>query len=316
MAGESPPSTDPLQLRDGRETIHVLTGQPDQAVADYDAAPGAKPGDIRALANKAVGRSQASEASWSRLPMPPRPPTEPTRRAAVFGATAPISRHLRVLRRRRWYDVATRLLGSLWFLLLAAVTAKAAWLGMTPHDSVVWSLERWPFVVSRICLAIFYLGLWALIIFRPPAVAQSDGLLPALTAIVGTYLPWSIPLMGHARHSELLSLSSAVGLLVGGILMIVTLAHLGRSFSLVPQARRVVSAGPYRWIRHPLYLSEGIAIMATALQYLSLLVALVLVALAAVQIRRILYEEELLGRTLPEYADYERSRWRLIPFVW
>ena len=98
--------------------------------------------------------------------------------------------------------------------------------------------------------------------------------------------------------------------------MIVTLAHLGRSFSLVPQARRVVSAGPYRWIRHPLYLSEGIAIMASALQYLSLLVVLVLVALAAVQIRRILYEEELLRRTLPEYADYERSRWRLIPFVW
>ena len=313
--GEGPPSTDPLQLRDGRETIHVLTGQREQAIAEYDAVLGAKPGDMRALVNKGVGRSQATEAQLVSL-VPLRPLTEPTRLAAMFGATAPISRHLRVLRRSRWYDVATRLLGSLWFLLLAAVTARAAWLGMAPHDSVVWSIEKWPFVVSRICLAIFYLGLWALIIFRPPAVAQSDGLLPALAAIVGTYLPWCIPLMGHARHSELLNLSSAVGLLVGGILMIVTLAHLGRSFSLVPQARRVVSAGPYRWIRHPLYLSEGIAIMATALQYLSLLVVLVLAALAAVQIQRILYEEELLRRTLPEYADYERSRWRLIPFVW
>jgi protein-S-isoprenylcysteine O-methyltransferase Ste14 len=133
-------------------------------------------------------------------------------------------------------------------------------------------------------------------------VAQSEGLLPALAAIVGTYLPWSIPLMGHARHSELLNLSSAVGLLVGGILMIVTLAHLGRSFSLVPQARRVVSAGPYRWIRHPLYLSEGIAIMASALQYLSLLVVLVLVALAAVQIQRFYTRDCGLCRN----ADYER----------
>jgi protein-S-isoprenylcysteine O-methyltransferase Ste14 len=233
-------------------------------------------------------------------------------RVVVFGATAPVSRYLKVLRCSRWYDVATRLLGSLWFLLLAAVTAKAAWLGMTPHHGH----EVWPVLVSRVCLTIFYLGLWALIILRPPAVARSDGLLPTLAAFVGTYLPWSIPLIGHARHSELLNLSSAVCLVVGGVLTVTTLAHLGRSFSLVPQARRVVSAGPYRWIRHPLYLSEEIAIMGIALQYLSLLVVLVLVAHVVIQIRRILYEEELLRRTLPEYADYERSRWRLIAFVW
>ena len=137
-----------------------------------------------------------------------------------------------------------------------------------------------------------------------------------MVAFVGGYLPWSIPLIGHARHSELLNLFSAVCLVVGGVLMLITLAHLGRSFSLVPQARRVVSAGPYRWIRHPLYLSEEIAIMGIALQYLSLLVVLVLAAHVAIQIRRILYEEELLRRTLPEYADYERSRWRLIAVVW
>lgn len=232
--------------------------------------------------------------------------------AGVSGAAAPVRRYLKVLLRSRRYDVATRLLGSLWFLSLAAVTANAAWLGMTPHHGH----EVWPVLVSRVCLTIFYLGLWAMIILRPPAVARSDGLLPALAALVGTYLPWSIPLIGHARHSELLNLFSAVCLVVGGVLMLITLAHLGRSFSLVPQARRVVSAGPYRWIRHPLYLSEEIAIMGIALQYLSLLVVLVLAAHVAIQIRRILYEEELLRRTLPEYAEYERSRWRLIAFVW
>ena len=109
--GEGPPSTDPLQLRDGRETIHVLTGQREQAIAEYDAVLGAKPGDMRALVNKGVGRSQATEAQLVSL-VPLRPLTEPTRLAAMFGATAPISRHLRVLRRSRWYDVATRLPGQ------------------------------------------------------------------------------------------------------------------------------------------------------------------------------------------------------------
>ena len=76
---------------------------------------GARPGDMRALVNKGIGRSQVTVAQLVSL-VPPRPFTGPTRRAAMVGATAPISRHLRGLRRSRWYDVATRLLGSLWFL--------------------------------------------------------------------------------------------------------------------------------------------------------------------------------------------------------
>jgi protein-S-isoprenylcysteine O-methyltransferase Ste14 len=242
--------------------------------------------------------------------------TDLVSRAAAFGAPIPIHRNLSILRRSRFYDVATRLLISVWFLLLATATAKAAWIGMIPDDSAGLPHVGWPVMVSRICLVMFYLGLWALVIFRPPAVARCDGWQPGLMACVGTYLPWSIPLFGHPRHSEVLNLSSAACLLVGGVLMIVTLARLGRSFSLVPQARRVVTAGPYRWIKHPLYLSEEIAILGTALQHLSLLVVLMLMAHVAIQIRRILYEEELLRRTFPEYAHYECSRWRLIPFVW
>jgi protein-S-isoprenylcysteine O-methyltransferase Ste14 len=215
--------------------------------------------------------------------------------------------------RRHWYDVATRSLGSLWFLLLAAISANEAWLGLAPHNGHA----VWPILLARGCLAIFYVGLSAIMIFRPPAVAKAAGLLPTLAAFVGTYLPLSIPLFGHPRHSELLNLASAVCLLVGAVFMVITLAHLGRSFSIVPQAHRVVSAGPYRCIRHPLYLSEEIAILGTVLQYhLSLLIVLVLVAQFAIQIRRILYEEELLRRTLPEYVVYERTRWRLVPFVW
>ena len=57
--------------------------------------------------------------------------------------------------------------------------------------------------------------------------------------------------------------------------------------------------------------------MGIVLQYLSLVAVLVLVAHIAIQIWCILYEEEeLLRRTFPEYADYQRSSWRLIPFVW
>src|SRR5215469_3677391 len=82
-------------------------------------------------------------------------PTDPGPRAAVFGVTVPIRRYLRGLRRSRLHNVATRLLTSLWFLFLAAATAKAAWIGMISHGSVGLPHVGWPVMVSRICLAIF-----------------------------------------------------------------------------------------------------------------------------------------------------------------
>ena len=92
--------------------------------------------------------------------------------------------------------------------------------------------------------------------------------------------------------------------------------HLGRSFSLVPQARSVVQTGPYRWVKHPLYLSEEIVIVGVALQHLSPVTVIILILHFAVQVSRILYEEDVLRRNCPEYSGYESSRWRLIPYVW
>ena len=39
--------------------------------------------------------------------------------------------------------------------------------------------------------------------------------------------------------------------------------------------------------------------------------------LAPVLVFRLLNEEKILGRDLPGYAAYcQRTRWRLVPFVW
>src|SRR5256885_659709 len=74
--------------------------------------------------------------------------------------------------------------------------------------------------------------------------------------------------------------------------------------------------GPYRWVKHPLYLAEEIAILGVVLQYLTPVTVVVLVLHIGVQVCRILYEEDLLRRHCPEYSTYEASRWRLIPYVW
>lgn len=207
---------------------------------------------------------------------------------------------------KNWsYERMMQLLGSMWFMLLALCAAIR-----------VGSLtDPWPSLVSSFCLAIFYMLVAVLIMTRPPAKARADGVLPGIAAFVGSYLPWTITFFGKTEQA-LPNLVATACVLIGMIMMLVTIRHLGRSFSLVPQARLVVQSGPYRWIKHPLYLVEEIAILGVVLQYLTPLTVIVLVLHIGVQVCRILYEEDLLRRTCPEYSSYEATRWRLVPYVW
>jgi len=210
------------------------------------------------------------------------------------------------LTKYRSYDRTTQFLGSMWFMLLALILAIKIGTSLT---------DPWPSLLSRFCIASFYMLSALLILTRAPAKAQAEGLWPRVAAFVGTYLPWTISFFGKTDQA-LPNLASTAFVLTGIIMMLVTIRHLGRSFSLVPQARSVVQTGPYRWIKHPLYLAEEIAIVGAVLQYLTPVTVFILVLHIGVQVCRIRYEEDLLRRNCPEYSSYEASRWRLIPFVW
>jgi len=198
------------------------------------------------------------------------------------------------------------LLGGMWFMFMALCVAMTIGASLT---------DPWPSLLSRFCIASFYILLGLLIVTRPPAKAQADGLLPRIAAFVGTYMPWTITFFGKTDEA-LPNLVSTACVLIGMIMVLVTIRHLGRSFSVVPQARSVVQTGPYRWIKHPLYLAEEIAILGVVLQDLTAVTVIVLVLHIGVQVCRILYEEDLLRRNCPEYSSYEASRWRLIPHIW
>ena len=100
------------------------------------------------------------------------------------------------------------------------------------------------------------------------------------------------------------------------VMAIITVSHLGKAFSIVPQAHKVVRSGPYRWLRHPLYAAEAIAVFGTLLQFLSPFTVSIFVLHIGMQIYRMLNEERLLTQTFPEYRAYAATSWRLIPFAW
>ncbi len=82
---------------------------------------------------------------------------------------------------------------------------------------------------------------------------------------------------------------------------------------------RLVTTGPYRWIRHPLYTALLTMIAGAALFLLNaLLLALVPFAIA-IALRRALLEEELLSSGEgfgEEYENYVRRTGRFLPRWW
>ena len=107
-----------------------------------------------------------------------------------------------------------------------------------------------------------------------------------------------------------------IGLFVGGnLFQLWAKLVLRRSFGVAPANRGIKISGPYRFVRHPMYLGYGFIHMSV----LMLMFTPVNVVIYAIgwwaQILRLKAEEAILSQD-PEYAAYMQTvRWRLIPGV-
>jgi protein-S-isoprenylcysteine O-methyltransferase Ste14 len=113
----------------------------------------------------------------------------------------------------------------------------------------------------------------------------------------------------------------APGLVVAGELLtvafclwlLVSVSFLGRCFGVLPEARGLVTSGPYRLIRHPVYLGEIGACVGLAIAAPSPVSAGALAALVIAQLVRMRLEERALTRAFPEYERYAARTPRLLP---
>ena len=162
-----------------------------------------------------------------------------------------------------------------------------------------------------------FLALIALMtIARRRPLLKSQGWLPRFAALAGVLLLYALFLLPRAAPDPLWD-GLALGLLLAGhFFCAVALLQLGRSLSIMPEARRLVTSGLYARIRHPLYLAEAVATLGVLLQYRSALAAALVATQFAVQLWRMREEEKVLGMAFAEYGDYSRRTARLIPGVY
>jgi protein-S-isoprenylcysteine O-methyltransferase Ste14 len=104
--------------------------------------------------------------------------------------------------------------------------------------------------------------------------------------------------------------------MIGNVAAVIALAQLGRSFSIMAESRRLVTTGPYRFVRHPLYAAEEIATIGMFMQFALPWAALLFVVQVAFQLRRMHNEELVLTPRFPEYDVYSQTTARLIPGIY
>lgn len=140
-------------------------------------------------------------------------------------------------------------------------------------------------------------------IFRAPATKEASWGVQAM-AWASAFTPLAMQVTDRASG----------WLSVPGLLLVLwAFWSLGGSFSIAPASRSLVTRGPYRLIRHPMYAGEILALFGLCLEFPSLWNWFVLLVFVLTIQVRIMHEEAL----LEHYPIYARVvKWRIFPGVW
>jgi protein-S-isoprenylcysteine O-methyltransferase Ste14 len=175
------------------------------------------------------------------------------------------------------FDGRSWALAGYWILRTAVLAAFAFFVAVR-HDSRAPSRDPAAFLA---CAAAF----GAIVILKEPsAAAQTTAVLFGDLVAFGSYV-W----------------------------LVVAVVVLGRCFGVLPEVRGLVTNGPYRLVRHPVYAGELGAVVGLVIGAPSswnLMAATMFFAAQGVRMR---LEERVLESEFPEYREYAAVTPRLIP---
>jgi len=137
--------------------------------------------------------------------------------------------------------------------------------------------------------------------------------------LISFVLPGLDHRFGWSRPPLWLTLLGQV-LLLASYLMTFWVVRVNRFASRTIQVdpgQTVISTGPYRIVRHPMYLGGSVMLLAMPLALGSYWALPAFALLIPALVLRLLNEEKILRQELPGYSAYcLRTRFRLVPFLW
>jgi protein-S-isoprenylcysteine O-methyltransferase Ste14 len=148
---------------------------------------------------------------------------------------------------------------------------------------------------------------------RGPASATSPSVTAHAAAVTAMLVPFVFPLLHAGPPTGIQQWAGDALVAAGTAWSVWALRSLGRSVSVIAQARQLADTGPYRWVRHPLYTGEIVSSLGLALLAGTAAALAVWLGFCFLQAYRALREEQLLMAALPGYQGYRARTAALLP---
>lgn len=187
-------------------------------------------------------------------------------------------------------------------LLFAGLVVQKVGVRERYANQVLWGLETGIFAVIALSYAL-----------RRPLRSSARGVGEILVPVLGGV--WPFLLLGTPRGD--FGLAHQGGILtvmcLGTGLALWAYVTLRHAFTILVEARELVSCGPYRWIRHPIYAGQLVTALAVVVWRFSALNVVLFLVFALIQVYRARAEERKLEGAFPAYGEYRRRTCFLVP---
>jgi protein-S-isoprenylcysteine O-methyltransferase Ste14 len=170
------------------------------------------------------------------------------------------------------------------------------------------------FVLQQSLALAYFTLLVVLYATRVPQKGSDHRAAVVFIAFSGTFSVLVAGFLPGSTHRENLVLVADLIATAGLAYSVWGLAYLRRSFSIIPEARRLVTGGPYSLSRHPVYLGEIVTAIGISIATAGWLGGLAIVYFVTCELLRIRFEERVLSQAFPdEYPVYARRVSRYFP---
>lgn len=193
-------------------------------------------------------------------------------------------------------------------LLLFTVTAVE--LAILVRQTPTFTLVDWIYVSQHLIV------LWFALARRVPEARDHSPLSNAAVVVAYAYPYAQVAYLGWWPGEPASPTAGLVLVTIAAFLSLASLLSLGKSFGIRPALRKLVTRGPYRVVRHPMYLAYVIGDIGYNLQEWNVGTVLLVLAGWVALLYRMHAEERMLSRASEWPAYIGRARYRLLPGLW
>jgi len=187
----------------------------------------------------------------------------------------------------------------------------------TARIQLFWAIRLLLWTLESVNLVAYVISYWT----RIPSINRSEGFMETVYPFAVSGIPFVMVLFRERLFFSALTRSSFfalyLGILIlmsaGSLVSLLGVMHLRRSFAIRVEARALVQSGPYRWIRHPIYLGYFITFLGSCILHFNGLTAALYAIFILAQIARARLEEEKLVESFPAYAAYQERTGMFVP---